>query len=146
MSPHAGCLRASGRGCLAACPGGHLIRPLLVLSGAATKARPATPRSKWSSWRTMTGAQGEPPQTPRGLNPLQCLATPPARDTHSDGAPMDGGCHTPPNSPWGLGRATAPVVRPHIQILPVQLPSCLAQPNLPGGQPHTRLTALLPPD
>ena len=28
-SPHAGCLSTSGRGCQAACSGGHLIRPLL---------------------------------------------------------------------------------------------------------------------
>jgi len=42
-SPHAGCPRASWRGCQAVCLGGHLIRPLLILNGASTKAWPATP-------------------------------------------------------------------------------------------------------
>ena len=32
--------------------------------------------------------------------------TPPARDTHLDGAPMDKGYHTPPDFPWGPGHAT----------------------------------------
>ena len=100
---------------------------------------------KWSSWCTMTSAQQEPPQIPRGFNPLQCPATLPARDTCSDDATMDRGHYTPTNSRWGSGRTTAPVVAPHVQVLPVQLPSCLAQPNLPGGQFHMRPTPLTTP-
>jgi len=70
--------------------------------------------------------------------------TQPARDTHLEGAPMNMGLHTPPDSPYDPGHATRPMVGPHIQILPVQLLAWLAQSTLPGGQFPKRPAPLIP--
>ena len=87
----------------------------------------------------------EPLQTPRGLNPLQGPATPLARDTPSDGTPMDGGA-TLHQTPCG-----AQVVLQH-QWSDLSCPNSVsAAPQLPSstrslkGQSPTRPTPLILP-
>ena len=103
----------------------------------------------WSSWYTMTGAQKEPLRPPpeplrRSQPPLDSIS-PTFRDTGSDGTPMDRGQHTPPHSSWGPGHPTQLLVGPQIQILSLQLTSCLFQPNPPRGKFRTRPTKFTPP-
>ena len=124
-------VRASGRGCQAACPGGYLIRPLLTFSSAATKAFRAVIMVHHDRCPKGTTSDPERPQ------PLEGPATSLAQDSlgrrpdgqgtpHSTGLLMgSGSClNTHGQTPCTNSTSAAPQLNPISQ-----------GGNFPRGQP-----------